>query len=822
MSQKDQALPYSRSALQQALQLAFAGMLLGATLSAHAQTSTSSGQQAASKRNYAIPAGPLGTVLSRFAAASGIVLSFEPAITQGKNSQGIQGNMSSAEGLQKILEGHQLEAVRGSDGVYQLREIPLVTSAATLPAVTVTSQIDNATTEGTGSYTTRSTGAATRMQLSLRETPQSISVIGQQQIEDQNLANLSDVLLQTPGIVADRLDERMDFSSRGFPLSMMVDGLPTYAFKSVAGEASMISTSIYDRVEVVRGATGLLNGVGSPGGSINLVRKRPGNTFSGNVSAGVGSWNRYKAEADLGGPLNAEGTLRGRFVASHTAGDSFIQNKSRQEDVFYGILEADIAPNTILSAGYEYQRTAIDGANFGQSPLFFSDGSRTSLPRSFNSSAPWSYWNMYTDKVFVNLQHKLANGWQAKMEATYLKSDRKRASGDLATFRPIDGTTGASTIDIRDNPANGTNKSFDAYLQGPFEAWGQKHEAIVGASYNTYSYEVDTNSAVAGGIDRRPLNFYNLQNYPKPASFPYRLYSLAGETTEKSIYGSTRLKIADPLAVILGARATWYEDTSVSGDFINNTLTRQPGARESRVITPYAGVVYDFSKEFSVYASYTDIFLPNTVRDSSNALISPQTGKTYEIGIKGEHLDGKLNTSFAIFSTKENNVAVEDTSAGPLPDGSTPYRAVKGARSRGFEMTASGELTPGWQVMTGYTYHAKRDSLDVLLNPNYPRRLFRVATSYRLPGQLSGLTIGGNISYQSGISYEEANGLGTATQGGLTLLGLMARYQFDKQLSLSLNVENVTDKYYYSGLGYYNGYNYGNPRNAWLKMNYKF
>jgi iron complex outermembrane receptor protein/outer membrane receptor for ferric coprogen and ferric-rhodotorulic acid len=124
--------------------------------------------------------------------------------------------------------------------------------------------------------------------------------------------------------------------------------------------------------------------------------------------------------------------------------------------------------------------------------------------------------------------------------------------------------------------------------------------------------------------------------------------------------------------------------------------------------------------------------------------------------------------------------------------------------------------------MTGYTYHAKRDSLDVLLNPNYPRRLFRVATSYRLPGQLSGLTIGGNISYQSGISYEEANGLGTATQGGLTLLGLMARYQFDKQLSLSLNVENVTDKYYYSGLGYYNGYNYGNPRNAWLKMNYKF
>lgn len=95
-------------------------------------------------------------------------------------------------------------------------------------------------------------------------------------------------------------------------------------------------------------------------------------------------------------------------------------------------------------------------------------------------------------------------------------------------------------------------------------------------------------------------------------------------------------------------------------------------------------------------------------------------------------------------------------------------------------------------------------------------------TSYRLPGAWSKLTVGGSLSYQSSISWDEESGLGTARQGGVTLLGLMARYEFSKQLSLSLNIENLSDKYYYSGLGGYNGYNYGNPRNAWLKATYSF
>ena len=124
-------------------------------------------------------------------------------------------------------------------------------------------------------------------------------------------------------------------------------------------------------------------------------------------------------------------------------------------------------------------------------------------------------------------------------------------------------------------------------------------------------------------------------------------------------------------------------------------------------------------------------------------------------------------------------------------------------------------------MLEGYTYHAKRDNDGALLNPTYPTRLLRVSTSYRLPGEWNRLTVGGSVSYQSGIYYDEYAGLGRASQGGLTLLGLMARYEFTPQLSASLNIENLGDKRYYSGLGGYNGYTYGPPRNVWLKLSYK-
>ncbi|MDM0089835.1 MULTISPECIES: TonB-dependent receptor [unclassified Variovorax] len=814
-----------RAPLSHAVLLACLSIGLGAA-TPFAAAQPSQGTPAVMRHD--IPAGTLDQALNRFAATAGILLAIDGALTSGRSSPGLSGSYGPREGLAALLAGSGLEAARSSNGEYVLRRVPTAAPVApgaaaaepALPSITVTAQAGrDATSEGTGAYATRSAAAGTGLDLTQRETPQSMSVVTRQQMDDQNLSTLTDVLRQTPGIATDTLDERVLFTSRGFELVTLLDGVPTKAFTTVAGASDMLSTTVYDRVEVVRGASGLMDGVGAPGGAINLIRKRPGTDFSGHVSAGVGSWDRYAAEADLGGSLNAAGTLRARVVASHNEGHSFTEFKKRREDVLYGIVEADLAPGTVLALGLEYQKTAIDGAEFGQTPLFFSDGSRTRFPRSYNHSARWSNWDMESQRAFVNLSHQFDGGWQLKLDASYLKSERQRSSGDFYAYSLVDRQTGDALIDMRDNPAAGTNKSLDIKAKGPFDLFGRTHEAVVGSSFSRYDYHIDINSSVPGAIDRRPFNFYTLQEVPKP-EFAYPLYRTRGKTEETSLYGALRFQLAEPLALILGGRATWYENDEQLHLLATGGVSTNPPTRANGVFTPYAGVILDLDKTFSVYASYTDIFIPNVYKDANNTVLAPQRGTNLEAGIKGAHWGGRLQTSFAVFRTQEENVAVEDLGAAPLPDGTQPYRAVKGARSKGFEATVAGELATGWQLMGGYTYHAKRDREDVLLNPSFPTRLLRIATSHRLPGAWNRLTVGGSLSWQNAISY--AHPQGVVTQGGLALIGLMARYDISKQLSASLNIENVGDKAYYAGLGGYNGYSYGAPRNAWLKMRYQF
>ncbi|MDR3399870.1 MAG: TonB-dependent siderophore receptor [Pandoraea sp.] len=797
-----------------AIACALAG--LGAAPDATAQT-----PQAVTARQLqlSLPAQPLALTIDALARQSGVGIGLDADLAANKRAPALQGAMTLGQALERALAGTGLTATANGAGV------SIHAADVLLPATTVSADLEKtSTTEGTGSYTTRQTSAATRMELSLRETPQSLTVVTRQQIEDQNLISLADVMRQTPGIVVDQLDERTNFSSRGFDMSTLIDGVPTLSFDTVAGARNMVSTAIYDRIEVIRGSAGLLNGAGSPGGSINLVRKRPTKEFQASVSAGVGSWSRYSGEADIGGALNESGSLRARVVASRTDGKSFIDNKSERNDVFYGIVEADVTDRTTLSAGYEYQSTDITGANFGQSPLFYADGSRTNLPRSYNSSSAWSVWNMQTDRVFFDIDHKFDNGWKFRTEATYTRNMRTRYSADVWLYPAnINASTGMGTVQVLNNPAYGINKSIDMYATGPFELFGRTHQAMVGGSFNRNEYSYGNDTSVPNTFDRQSVSIFNLDAVAQPG-FQYPLNRFYGTVQQTSLYGALQFKPLDRVSLIVGSRATWYRSDTSSRYWNNGTngkaVTGTP-IRDNAVVTPFVGLSVDVSHDFTAYASYADIFLPNTAMDTSGSTLAPERGKTFEAGIKGEHFDGRLNTSFAVFRTLEQNLAVPDT-GNLTPAGTAAYKAVNGAVSRGFETTVSGELLPGWQIMGGYSYNVKRDRTGAVVYPNYSQRLLRLGTTYRFPGILSNLTIGGSLRYQSPISYTETYSGLTVRQGGLTLIDLMARYQINRHLSASINIENLTDKRYYSGLGTYNGYNYGDPRNGWIKLTYRF
>lgn len=804
----------------------------------------------AGTRSFDIPAQPLASALTAFGDQGDMQVTVDTALLAGLQSQPVLGAFAPHEALGRLLAGTGLtwrsinsrtvaleKAPQTSDGAIQLGPVRVEGESGNAgPYAVNATWRDPGKTEGTGSYTTRSTSTATRMPLSLRETPQSVSVVTRQQIEDLNLLTLNDVLEQTPGIVVDRSDERVYFTSRGFDLSPMIDGVPTLAFQSVAGEVSMISTVIYDRVEVLRGAAGLLNGVGSPGGSINLIRKRPGDTVAGYLNVGVGSWSRYTIEGDIGGPVAANGALRVRLSGQHRAGDSFIDDRSQREDVLYGIVEADITPETVLSIGGEYQKTAIKGANFGQNPLFYNDGTRIPIPRSYNLSAPWSFWDMTTKRAFVTLEHRFANDWQVKADAGYVRNERERAGADVSSYpSDIEATDNLSLITLFGNPARSTNKSFDIHATGPLGIFSADDRIVIGANVNRYDFNLTRLSSLRGnegGIFLRP-GFYDF--IPKhdifdmrtiaPRDFIYPISGLRGEIQETAIYGSLRVKPVARLSILLGGRLTRYRNNSWSGSAgAGGSLEYVDigGVREDGVFTPYAGAIFDLSSQISAYASYTSIFQPNSERDSRNSIIAPRRGGNIEIGLKGEHFGGRLNTSIALFRIVEDNLPVLDDSGVLLPDGSQPYRAVEGARSKGVEVTVAGEVVAGWNVSAGYTYSEKRDQDGALLNTQYPRHLFRANSSYALPGPLSAITVGGSVRYQSGIYYDELYGLGRVRQGGFVLIDLNASYRISEQWSVSVNVDNVTDKSYYSGLGAYNGFTYGDPRNAWARLRYRF
>ncbi|WP_341645337.1 TonB-dependent siderophore receptor [Thauera sp. SDU_THAU2] len=255
---------------------------------AHAQNPP----QQSAKRVYDIPAGPLGTALSRFAGAAGVVLSFDAALTAGRESGGLHGSYGVDEGFARLLAGSGLEARAQGDGNYLLRPAP--DAAAVLPAVAVSGKAIGAITEGTGLYTTYSSSSSTRLNLAPQETPQSLTVITRQQIEDLNATTLTALLDAVPGVhvVKEGVgDEIYGYYARGFEiLNFEVDGVPTNNGLQLFSQ----NLAIYDRVEIVRGATGLISGMGNPAATINLIRKRPTLKPQASLSVEAGNWNRAR------------------------------------------------------------------------------------------------------------------------------------------------------------------------------------------------------------------------------------------------------------------------------------------------------------------------------------------------------------------------------------------------------------------------------------------------------------------------------------------------------------------------------------------------
>ncbi|MCV2218854.1 TonB-dependent siderophore receptor [Thauera sp. Sel9] len=770
------------------------------------------------------PAQPLAQALDRFSRQAGLQVLAAPELLRGRQAQAVSGARDAGDALAQMLRGTGL---RGRiEGRTLVIESAATDAPVTLSAVTVTAQDGSGgVTEGTGSYSTAGSSTATRLALSLRETPQSVTVITRQQMDDQGLADIADVLRQAPGITVNRDNtEGYSFYSRGFLVeNYQFDGVPSLssAGGNVRDNYSITDSTIYDRVEILKGATGLVNGAGNPSGVINLIRKRPTADFRGHASIGAGSWDDYRGEVDVSGPLTEDGRLRGRLVAAVQDSRSFIDHLKTRKEVLYGIVEADLTDSTTLSLGVNVQKNKNDATTNAHLPAFYSDGRVARFPRSTNAADIWSYRNQDTQHLFATLEHDFGGDWNLK---AHLGQRRYESREVIAGMRNvlIDANTHSHE---HANPVNRfntntTEENLDLQVSGGYTLFDRKHQLVLG--YSVAHTDAGSNSWI-GASDSLISDVFNWDNNAaQPTDYAWVL-SFNAKVRQKIGYAATVLKPTDRLSLILGARVTdysWNLDGVFASNFRSNFSTKVSGK-----LIPYAGVTFDIDGHHTIYASYTDVFKPQAYEyDVNDRQLDPLTGKSHEFGVKGSYLGGKLNASAALFQLKQDNYAINDPSGATRPGGGVARVAIQGVTTRGAELELFGELLPGWQLGAGLTYIQPRDADDRRVSTTQPEKTFKLSTMYRLPGEWRHLSIGGSVQWQSETYFMQtvAGAPRRFEQDGHAIVGLVAGMELSRQLKATLNIDNLSDKRYYAGIGNYNTVYWGTPRSLKLNLRYDF
>ncbi|WP_447762144.1 TonB-dependent siderophore receptor [Sphingopyxis panaciterrae] len=659
--------------------------------------------------------------------------------------------------------------------------------------------------------------AATGLPLTPIETPQTISVITQQQIEDQGFTSINDALDFTVGISKKDVDRgRSAISARGFEVqNFQLDGAPFANGNVGFGETS---TAQYERVDLVRGAAGLMHGAGDPSAVVNLIRKHANaGELTGHVSLEAGSWNRLYATADVQSPLNASGTVRARGVVQAYRQDGFVDREERKGLLLYGVIDADLGERTKLSFGASYQRDERDGVMWSQLPYWYSDGTRTDWPRSKTTGTDWGFWNTSEISAFATLTHELGGEWQIRGDLGYHKG---LENSRLLWLEGIpDRVTGAG-VGTYGYWYKAAPEQWHGSIQanGPFTLLGGRHDLSVGvmASY------LDSAWTNRDPISIDPIEDFNSWDGDLAAPEWGDRYPQSGsKITQTAIYASSRFAVLDGLKLIGGGRLSYFKTDEAATSWGSEPYE----ISYKGVFTPYAGLVYDITANLSAYASYTNIFKPQgNLRDSEGKLLAPLEGKSYEAGLKALLLDGQLLATAAIYRIEQDNLAV---AAGTLPDSNIVYyRGAKGTVSKGYELEVVGKLTPQWNVSAGWSQYSAKDADGIHVLAHQPRRVFNFATAYDFTGTLDGLSLGGAVKWESRPPVTAENP-GTEVmerigQPAYAIVNVMARYDISEQLSLQLNIDNLFDRKFFSGNVWFPGFVYGEPRNARATLKYAF
>ncbi|KRP82405.1 TonB-dependent siderophore receptor [Pseudomonas lactis] len=686
-------------------------------------------------------------------------------------------------------------------------QVPAENASIELQATNVTATADLESAQGPvqGYHATRS-ASATRTDTAIHETPQSISVVSKDVVEDLGATRLQDALDYAGGV-----GRANNFGGQGLT-TFTVRGFTTgefyrNGFPINRGYPNMPDANTIERLEVLRGPATMLYGRGDPGGTFNVVSKQPLAERTVTLGSQLNDQGMKRGTLDASGPLDEEGRLAYRLNVVGEGGDTFRDHVETERYGVTPVITWQATDDTKVTFEGDFMRN--------NHPL---DRGLTRFPNQRGTPSRDTFWGdkdagkLHNDNNMAQLrfEHALSDNWTLGGGFQWLDGSLKgnaieaNGPGSLGT----DGRTLQRNFNYR--KLEWTDKDYQLNLTGHFSTGGFDHTLLTGIEYEDYDYKsiIQRSSAAAGTY---PIDIFDpVYGQPRPALTRTPTHDKENLKTYAA-FVQDQVALTERLKVLAGARFERFEH-----DYQNYVGKSWQAA--DNAVTPRVGVIYDLTDTVAVYADAARSFKPNTGASREGGGFAPEKGKSYEMGIKWEALDRQLSVDAAIYQIEKKNVLTTD------PVDNTFSVAAGQVRSRGFDLNVAGNLTPEWRVIGGYAYVDAEVTRDNTLRSgtrlmNIPRNSFSLLNVYEFQdGALKGLGLGVGGKYVDQRAGQTAN---TAfSMDAYTVVDLLGYYKVNEHVRLNLDVKNLFNREYEEG-AFGNIYAYpGAPRTVQVGIAY--
>lgn len=668
--------------------------------------------------------------------------------------------------------------------------VPAKPASLELQATDIVGTADYESAQGPvkGYHATRS-ASATRTDTAIHETPQSISVVSRDVVEDLGATRLQDALDYAGGV-----GRGNNFGGQGLT-TFTVRGFTTgefyrNGFPINRGYPNMPDANTIERLEVLRGPATMLYGRGDPGGTFNVVSKQPLAERTVTLGSQVSDQGMRRGTLDASGPLDEEGRLAYRLNVIGEGGDTFRDHVETERYGIAPVVSWQVNDTTRLTFEGDFMR---NNAPLDRGLTHYAGQRGTASRDTFFGEKDAGKLHNDNNMLQVRFEHMLNDDWTLAGGTQWLDGTLQ---GNAVEGNSIgaDGRTLSRNFNYR--KLEWTDRDTQLNLTGHFSTGGFEHTLLTGIEYEDYDYQsiIQRSSGAAGAY---PIDIFDpVHGQPRPA--------LTRKPTDDQenlktfgVFVQDQVALTERLKLLAGARFERFEHQYES--FVPQN---PPGSRNWDVtdsaVTPRLGVIYDLTDTVAVYANTARSFKPNTgASREGGGGFKPEEGKSYEMGVKWEALDRQLSVDAAIYQIEKRNVLTPD------PLDSTFNVAAGEVRSRGFDLNVAGNLTPQWRVIGGYAYVDAEVTKDINIPSgtrllNVPKNSFSLLNVYEFQdGGLKGLGLGVGAKYVDERAGNTA--ASTFTMDSYTVVDLLGYYKVNERIRLNLDLKNLFDADYEEG-----------------------